>query len=194
MADVADENILEDASQIGVLHVGPPDSASVYAYITRENHGYAGYAARDWSSLDVDYSTLVDDRKHLRRHRNGVPLVVDVTHVGKHFMRYLQQSGIDDCEPVITFGDRNREPLTFRNPDSGLWHVSEQEAISTLHLIHGEDRISFGRRGVNPGQKEEFSNRMEGFGTTETGEDEALLWPLALACLIAEREESVIPS
>ena len=35
---------------------------------------------------------------------------------------------------------------------------------------------------------------MEGFGTSETGGDEALLWPLALACLIAEREESVIRS
>ena len=194
MADGEGENVLEDASQVGVLHVGPPDGVSVYAFVTRENQGYAGYAVRDWSSLDVDYSRLVDDRTHLRRHRNGVPLVVDVTHVGRHFVRYLRQDGINDCEPVITFGDRNREPLTFRNPDSGLWHVSEQEAVSTLHVLHGERRISFGPRGVNPGREEEFNNRMEGFSTSETGEEEVLLWPLALACLIAEREESVISS
>lgn len=194
MTDGAGENILGDASQVGVLHVGPPDSVSVYAFVTRENQGYAGYAVRDWSSLDVDYSRLVDDRDHLGRHRSGGPLVVVVTHVGRHFVQYFRQSGISDCEPVVTFKDKSREPVTFRNPDSGLWHVSEREAVSTLHLLHGEGRISFGRRGVNPGWEEEFNNCMEGFSTSETGEEGILLRPLALACLIAEREESVISS
>lgn len=194
MAGVADENIVEDASQVGVLDVGSPDSASAYAFVTRENKGYAGYAVRDWSSLDVDYSMLVDDRDHLGRHRRGVPLVVDVTHVGRQFVRYLRRAGINDCEPVITFGDKSREPITFRNPESGLWHVSEREAVSTLHLLHAEGRISFGRRGVNPGKEEEFNNRMEEFRTSGTGEEGVRLWPLALACLIAEREESAVTS
>jgi hypothetical protein len=190
MADVARENVLEDASQVGVLHVRPPDSISAYAFITRENYRYA---ARDWSSLDVKYSMLVDDREHLGRHHRGVPLVVDVTHVGKHFVRYLRQAGIDNCKPVISFEDTSREPITFRNPESGLWHVSQREAVSTLHLLHGEGRISFGRRGVNPGREEEFNSRMEEFDALENG-GEVLLWPLALACLIAERERSVVPS
>lgn len=194
MADVTDENIVEDASQVGVLHVGPPDSASAYAFVTRQNHGYARYAVRDWSSLDVDYSTLVDDREHLRRHQSGVPLVVDVTHVGRHFMRYLQQAGMDDCEPVVTFDDRGREPITFKNPESGLWHVSAQEAVAVLHLLHAENKMNFGRRGVNPGQADAFRNQIEQFGTSEADEEEHHLWPLALACLIAEREESVIRS
>ena len=191
MSDVVDENIVEDASQVGVLRVGPPDGASEYAFITRENHRYPNYAIRDWSSLDVDYPTLIDDRDHLVRHRREMPLVVDVTHVGRHFVQYLRQAGMDDCKPVITFENEIREPLTFRNPDSGLWHVSEREAVSTLHTLHQTGKINFGRRGVNPGQEEEFEGSIEQFGTSDA-EEEQSLWPLAIACLIAEREGSVI--
>lgn len=191
MAEVAAESILEDTSQVGVLYIGPPDGISAYALVIREDYRYT---ARDWASLDDDYSTLTDDRDHLGRHRNGMPLVVDVVNVGKHFVKYLQQSEISNYVPMISFDDKSREPLTFRSPDSGLWHVSKKEAISTLHLLQEEDRINFGRRGVNPRQEEVFRNRIEQLGTTESGEKERALWPLAVACLIAEREESVIPS
>jgi hypothetical protein len=193
MSVTADENVVEDASRLGVLHIGPPGGVSGYAFITRENHGYSQYAARSWSSLDVDYRTLIDGRDHLRRHRRGVPLVVDVTHVGRHFVQYLRQAGVEDCEPVITFEDEIREPLTFRNPDSELWHVSEREAVSTLHMLHQYGRINFGSHGVNPGQQKRFEELIERFGTSNT-EEEQSLWPLAIACLIAERDRSVIAS
>ncbi|MCS4173847.1 hypothetical protein [Salinibacter ruber] len=189
MAEIETENILEDTSQVGVLHIGPPDGVSTYAFITRQNRSYA---ARDWASLDVDYSTLLDDRDHLRRHRNDVPLVVDVTNVGKHFVNYLEHNGIDDCVAVIRFDDEDREPLTFRNPESGLWHVSGREAVSALHLLSGEHRINFGPGGFNREREEDFNARIEQFGSQEADEGERSLWPLAVACLIAEREQSVV--
>lgn len=191
VTEIKGENILEDASHPGVLYVGPPSGTSTYASIVRERHRYN---VQGWASIATDYSGLVDNPDQLSRHVNGVPLVVDVTHVGMHFIRYLRQSGIDNCVPIITFDDKDREPLTFRNPESGLWHVSERDAVSTLHLLHGEHRINFGVSGFNREREEDFNNRIEHFGTPDADEEERSLWPLAVACLIAEREQTVVPS
>jgi len=191
MTEVTEHNILDEDSDIGVLSVGAPGNPSAYAFITRvQRH----YAIQSWTTLTGNYRELLNDYRYLRQHRNGHPLVVDVTNVGKHFVQYLRQTGIDTCIPVVELGDTKREPWTFQSSESGLWHVSTREAISILHLLHNHRRLDFGPGGINRNLENAFNEGIEHFGAESNHKAEPRFRSLAIACLIAERSQSVIAS
>ena len=122
MTETPGHTILDRDSNIGVLHLGPPDGSSTYAFIVKQQHNYVVWS---WINLGANYQDLLANREQLRRHRNGLPLVVDVSNVGQQFVQYLHQTGIEGCIPVVSLDNAGEEPRTFQSSDFSYLSLSE---------------------------------------------------------------------
>ena len=184
--------IKQAESGVGVLHLGGPGKLSYYTLLER---GEEEYVVRTWSSLgdrDPAHSLTSLRDPVLRPHINGKTLFVDLTQVGSHFLKYVEQAGLSEVVPVACLEPLGLNPWSFQPPTPDTLFVSLREAAAALHVVYGAKRLNLRRRTHFWHSEEEVRQAIAQYGTEEEIRIQPRLHSLAVACLVAERIDLIV--
>ena len=184
--------IKQAESGVGVLYLGGPGKPSYYTLLER---GEEEYVVRTWSNLrdrDPAHSLSALWDPVLRPHSNGKTLFVDLTQVGSHFLKYVEQAGLSEVVPVACLEPLGLNPWSFQPPTPDMLFVSLREAAAVLHVLYGDKRLHLGRNAYFWDSEEEVRQAIVQYGTEEEIRIQPRLHSLAVACLIAEKIDLIV--